>query len=276
MKIRPMHKNNHFLKAVIFDWAGTTVDFGCFAPTGVFIEVFKQRGIHISIDEARAPMGLHKRDHIREICQMPRIASEWKSIHGSCCKESDIEAMFNDFVPLQMRVLENYCQIVPGLLEAVEIIKSLDLKIGSTTGYNKEMMKIVSALAAKQGYMPDSVVCVSDVSCGRPAPWMAFKNAENLSIFPMNRIVKIGDTVADIFEGLNAGMWSVAVVLSSSEMGITLDQIQKMDNKELEKKKIAVREKFYTAGAHYVIDNLQELAPVLISINQRLANNEKP
>ncbi len=30
------------IHAVILDWAGTTVDFGSFAPTQIFVEAFRQ------------------------------------------------------------------------------------------------------------------------------------------------------------------------------------------------------------------------------------------
>ena len=30
------------LEAVIFDWAGTTVDYGCFAPVEAFIKAFER------------------------------------------------------------------------------------------------------------------------------------------------------------------------------------------------------------------------------------------
>ncbi len=45
------------LKAVVFDWAGTVIDFGSFAPMGVFVEAFSRFGIEVSIAEAREPMG---------------------------------------------------------------------------------------------------------------------------------------------------------------------------------------------------------------------------
>ena len=209
---------NGRLKAVIFDWAGTTVDFGCFAPTGVFIEVFRQNGIEITAKEARGPMGMHKRDHIREITKYPRISTEWKSVHHRDCTEHDIEEMFRSFIPLQLSVIEKFSTIIPELPEALKVIRNYDMKIGSTTGYNNEMMNILTLSAARQGYAADSVVCATDVPAGRPAPWMAFRNAENLGIYPMKAIVKIGDTIADIEEGINAGMWSVGVVTSSNEM----------------------------------------------------------
>ncbi|MBK7713556.1 MAG: phosphonoacetaldehyde hydrolase [Bacteroidales bacterium] len=162
------------LKAVIFDWAGTTVDFGCFAPTGVFVEVFRQKGIEITMAEARGPMGMHKREHIREITKYPRIIKEWKKVHGGKCRDKDIEDMFKRFIPLQLSVLEEHSALIPELPEALKVIRSMEMKIGSTTGYNNEMMKIVTACAAKQGYTADSVVCATDVLAGRPAPgWLS-------------------------------------------------------------------------------------------------------
>jgi phosphonoacetaldehyde hydrolase len=264
------------LQAVIFDWAGTTVDYGCFAPTGVFIEVFRQKGIDITMEEARGPMGMHKRDHIRVISQYPRVATEWKIKYGHFCSEAEIEEMFNNFIPLQIAVIEKHSDIVPELPAALEIIRSFGLKIGSTTGYNNEMMEILTAAAAKQGYVADSVVCATDVPAGRPAPWMAFKNAEKLGIYPMQAFVKIGDTISDIEEGINAGMWSVGVINSSNEMGLTLNEINMSDTQELEKRRIKVREAYLEAGADYVIDSLAELKELIEKINLRLALGERP
>jgi phosphonoacetaldehyde hydrolase len=264
------------LKAVIFDWAGTTVDFGCFAPTGVFVEVFREKGIEITLSEARGPMGMHKREHIRTITKYPRIEAEWKRIHGAKCTDKDIDEMFDKFIPLQLSVLEEHSELIPELPEALKIIRSLDMKIGSTTGYNNEMMEILTEAASRQGYVADSVVCATDVPAGRPAPWMAFRNAENLGVYPMHAILKIGDTISDIEEGINAGMWSVGVVKSSNEMGLTRQEINQMDLAELDKRIIQVRNKFINAGADYVIDSLAETGELIDRINDRLTKGEKP
>jgi len=264
------------LKAVIFDWAGTTVDFGCFGPTGVFIEVFKEKGIEVTDKEVRGPMGMHKRDHIRALTKYPRIAQEWKDRFGRECNESDIEEMFNDFIPLQISVIDKYSTIIPELPAALKIIRSMNMKIGSTTGYNNEMMEILKASAARQGYIADSVVCATDVSAGRPAPWMAFKSAENLGIYPMQAIVKIGDTISDIKEGINAGMWSVGVIMSSNEMGLSQEEIMNIETSELEKRRKTVRNSFLNAGADYVIDTLDEMEELIDRINAELSCGEKP
>ena len=260
------------LKAVIFDWAGTTVDYGCFAPTGVFIEIFRQRGIDITEKEARGPMGIHKRDHIRALTLLPRIAEEWQNKFGSTCSEKDIDEMYEHFIPLQLEIIEKYSQIVPDLPEAVDVIRSLNMKIGTTTGYNNEMIKVLTESAASQGYVPDSIVCASDVSMGRPAPWMAFRNAEKLSVYPMQAILKIGDTVADIHEGLNAGMWSVGVVSSSNEMGLAKEDFDILSPDQMFIRMKEVRDRFFKAGAHYVIDSLLETEELINIINKKLAD----
>jgi phosphonoacetaldehyde hydrolase len=105
---------------------------------------------------------------------------------------------------------------------------------------------------------------------------MAFKTAEKLGIYPMQAIVKIGDTISDIKEGINAGMWSVGVVMSSNEMGLTQEEIGMLDHLELATIKKHVRNSFKNAGADYVIDNLSEIEELLDRINSELACGEKP
>ena len=63
------------LQAVVFDWAGTVIDFGSQAPMGAFVELFARHQVAISIAEARGPMGLPKWHHIQALGQQPRIAN---------------------------------------------------------------------------------------------------------------------------------------------------------------------------------------------------------
>ena len=79
------------IEGVIFDWAGTTVDFGCFAPVNVFIDIFKNAGIDVTMEEARAPMGMLKIDHIRALGSMPRISTLWEEKFRRVFNEQDVE-----------------------------------------------------------------------------------------------------------------------------------------------------------------------------------------
>lgn len=82
------------LEAVILDWAGTTVDFGCFAPVQAFLDGFAAFGIHPTLEEVRAPMGLLKWDHIHTMMQMPRISAEWEAVHDRPWTREDVDAIY--------------------------------------------------------------------------------------------------------------------------------------------------------------------------------------
>ncbi|OCA89131.1 phosphonoacetaldehyde hydrolase [Bacillus wudalianchiensis] len=270
----PLNRCTHRVEAVIFDWAGTMVDYGCLAPLEVFKAIFKKRGINVLDEEAREPMGLQKLEHIREMCSMPRISRLWRDMYGREPEERDINALYADFEPMLFSILPAYSNPIPGAVELVERLRNAGIKIGSTTGYTSEMIAIVKQEAKKKGYAPDSLVTSSQVPAGRPFPWMFYQNAINLEVYPMNRMVKVGDTVSDIKEGLNAGAWSVGVIKGSSELGLTKEEVQTMDPALLAEKMKAVAETFTEAGAHYVIESIGELDELLPKINRRLANDE--
>src|SRR3970040_2830126 len=105
------------IEAVLLDWAGTTMDFGCMAPAVVFVEVFRRKRVPITIEEARAPMGAHKRVHIQRISELDSVRRRWQETHGRPPNEDDVSAMFADFVPLQIEVLSTYLALIPVPLE---------------------------------------------------------------------------------------------------------------------------------------------------------------
>lgn len=264
------------LKAVIFDWAGTTVDYGCFAPVAVFIEVFKRRGVTINIAQARAPMGLEKRDHIRAIVQQPEIAAEWQHIYGQPCTELDIDAMYADSVTVQVECVADFADLIPGTLDTMNECRARGLKIGTTTGYSRAVMDILMPTAAQRGYTPDAVICPTDVPTGRPAPWMIYQNAMQLGVYPMAAVVKVGDTLPDIEEGLNAGVWTVAVSLTGNELGLSAAEANTMSLSERKQRLGAIETRLWQAGAHFVIHSIADLPAVLDDIQQRLHLGENP
>jgi phosphonoacetaldehyde hydrolase len=264
------------LKAIILDWAGTIMDYGCFAPAVVFREVYKRKKVPITIEQAREPMGAHKKVHIRMISKMPSVQKVWEEVHGRRPGEDDVEAMFEDFVPLQLECLADYADLIPGTLEAVSDFRKRGLKIGSTTGYTTEMMRVLLAEAKKRGYEPDSSVCAAQVPEGRPHPWMCLQNAINLQIYPMEAFVKVGDTLPDISEGLNAGMWTIGLAKSGNEMGLTEQQIDALPIDAREARLARAYQRMYEIGAHYVVDTIADTPCVLDDIGTRLARGDHP
>jgi|SRR5579859_5621647 len=264
------------VKAVILDWAGTTVDYGCCAPAKVFMQVFAQHGVDITVEQARAPMGLMKRDHIRQITHMPAVAAQWQAVQGELPCEDDIDHLYSDFIPLQLAILADYADPIPGALELAAELRQRGIKIGSTTGYDHQMMEILAPEAARRGYAPDAWVCASDVPAGRPSPWMMYANAMQLGVYPPEAVVKIGDTIPDIDEGLNAGAWAIGVTLSGNEIGLNEQEVGALPKDALAPRLEAVRQRMAAAGAHAVVDGVWECLPAIEEIAARLARGEKP
>jgi phosphonoacetaldehyde hydrolase len=264
------------LQAALLDWAGTTMDYGCMAPAVVFVEVYRRHGVPITMEEARAPMGAHKRVHIQRIAQLDGVRRRWEEAHGRPPAEADVDRMFADFVPLQLACLSEHSTLIPGTREAVEAMRARGMKIGSTTGYLREMMEINLRDAKRQGYEPDSTVCASDVPAGRPYPYMCLQNVINLQVSPVAACVKIDDTVPGVEEGLNAGMWTIGLALSGNEIGLPLAEVQALGREELERRRQRAYTRLHQAGAHYVVDSIAEVPPCLDEIEARLARGERP
>ncbi|HJO03333.1 MAG TPA: phosphonoacetaldehyde hydrolase [Acidobacteriota bacterium] len=264
------------LKAVILDWAGTTLDYGCYAPAVVFVEVFKRMSVPITIRQARIPMGAHKKVHIQAISRMEEVDSMWREVHGRAPTDDDVEAMFQQFIPLQLDCLADYADLIPGTLDAVAAFRDRGLKIGSTTGYTREMMDVLLLEAKKRGYEPDATVCATDVPAARPHPWMCLKNALDLQVYPMEAVVKIGDTLPDISEGLNAGMWTIGLAKTGNEIGLTEAEIESLEPADRERRLADAYRRMSQVGAHYVVDGIADVAPVLDKIEARLAGGDRP
>ena len=264
------------IQAVLLDWAGTTMDFGCMAPAVVFVEVFKRKGVPISMEEARAPMGAHKRVRIQKITQLDSVRKRWQEKHGRLPDDDDVEAMFADFVPLQLKCLSDYSKLIPGTLDIVKALRKRGYKIGSTTGYMTEMMKINLRDAAKQGYVPDSTVCASEVPAGRPYPYMCLQNVMNLGVSPVEACVKIDDTRPGIEEGLNGGMWTIGLAISGNEIGLPLADWKKLSKVDQERMRQGAYTRMYQSGAHYVVDTIADILPCLDDVEANLARGERP
>lgn len=264
------------LRAVIFDWAGTTVDYGSYAPVAVFVEVFERRGVAITARQARAPMGLEKRDHIRALAAQPAIAEQWRLVHNRPVTEDDIEAMFRESVARQTACVVDYADLIPGTLEAVAECRRRGLKIGSSTGYSRPILEALLPAAARRGYIPDAAICPSDVPAGRPAPWMAFQNAMQLGVYPMAALVKVGDTIPDIEEGLNAGMWTIGLTRSGNELGLTETEVAALETQALQAQLAEIERRMRQAGAHYVVETIADVPNVLDRIEARLRQGEHP
>jgi phosphonoacetaldehyde hydrolase len=266
-------KQNSKIALVVFDWAGTTVDYGCSAPLRAFEKIFLQKGIHVTKNEIRKFMGMQKKEHLRSLLQLETVEKQWVSLWGRGWNESDVTELYRGVEETLCSVLHDHAAPLDGVPQTVQALRNSGVKIGSTTGYTQPMMEIVAPAAKKQGYEPDAIITPEAVGGGRPAPFMIFENMRRLGVFPADRVIKVGDTVMDILEGRNAGVWSIGVLKGSNEAGILPEEEQTLTTEEKKKKYEAAKAAFITAGADFVLDDMTQLLEIVTIINNRLANS---
>lgn len=261
------------IECVILDWAGTAVDYGCFAPVSAFIESFRTLGLEVTAAETRAHMGLTKIEEIRALFRIERVSDEFRAKYGRDYNENDVQSCYAEFQRLLFFTLRSYSGPILKVVETIDHLREQGIKIGSTTGYTREMMDIVIPAAEEQGYRVDNCVTSDGLPAGRPYPYMIYKNMCDLAVPSRFSVLKYGDTISDIREGVNAGVWTVGVILGSNELGLTEEEVEALPAEELKRRMMEVRYRMYAAGAHYVVDSIEELPALIEAINERM-NNE--
>lgn len=254
-------------KAVVFDWAGTMVDFGSFAPMGVFVKAFETFGITATIDQARAPMGAAKWDHIRAMMDDADIAAQWQAKYGATPTDADVDKVYEIFVPMNEEVAADYADLIPGALDTIGFLRAEGIKIGSTTGYTRSIMERVLPVAAKQGYEPDNLVCSDDLPEGRPGPLGMYKCMVDLVAYPPEAILKVDDTAPGIKEGVAAGCITVGLALSGNEVGKTVEELAAMSETDIAPLRERATAILRDAGADHVIDTVADLPDLIRRLN---------
>jgi len=265
------------IKGVVFDWAGTTVDYGCMAPVHVMVDLFRSIDIEPTMEEVRAPMGYLKWDHIKAMLDMPRIGEAFRSIKGRAYEIGDIDELHNQFEPMLLSTLHQFADPLPMVRETIAALREQGLSIGSTTGYNNVMMQIITKTAEGNGYAPDYWVTADAVGGrGRPFPYMIFSNIIKLDMGTPDCVVKVGDTASDMQEARAAGVWAVGVLRGSSMLGLTEEEVAAMDEEQLQAREEEAKQKFMQSGAHAVIETMAELPVVIEEINRCLEKGGNP
>src|SRR5207248_1541265 len=140
----------------------TTIDFGCMAPAGAFVATFAAKGVAVTLAEARAPMGLHKKDHIRAMLRTESVSAKWRAAVGRDWTESDVEELYRDVTPRQMEAAEQYSELIAGVSVLVSELRAAGVKVAASTGYFREAAAVVLEAAKRQGYTPDFNICADD------------------------------------------------------------------------------------------------------------------
>mgnify|MGYP003339623472 CR=1 FL=1 len=251
------------IPAVILDWAGTTIDQGCMAPVLALQAVLGRHAIPASLEEIRVGMGLPKRDHLRS------VLSHHGLIHMTDALYPELERELLVEIPART-------ELIAGVAAVASWLRAEGVAIGTTTGYSRAMMDVIAPAAAAQGYCPDVILTPDDVAAGRPAPLMIYANALRLGVWPLGRLVKVGDTPSDIAEGRNAGVWTIGVALTGNSLGLTEPEIRRLPAGDRSACFSAARSALFAAGAHEVIDVMPDLPDALSRIARHLGEGRRP
>jgi len=247
---------------VIFDWAGTMVDFGCEAPVKALIEAFGAEGVRIDESTARRDMGKAKSDHVRALLLDPSVAAAWRASHDRAVEPKDIDTLMARLGPLMRDHATRASTLIPGARQTFDRLRAAGLRVASSTGYTRDMMEPVLAHASAQGYVPEHLVCSGETPAGRPSPLMIYKACAELGVWPLSRVVKVDDAEAGIAEGKAAGAYTVGVA-SGNALGLSLDALQALSTSERVRRIGAARQALLAAGADLVIDSVADLVPAL-------------
>jgi phosphonoacetaldehyde hydrolase len=259
------------VKAVVFDWAGTMIDFGCMAPVRALIEVFGQEGMSLSAEEARRDMGKAKLDHLRALLADPAVAARWTAQKGAPPAEADVERLYSRLEPAMKAAAAQSSRLIPGAARTVAELRALGVRIGSGTGYTREMMADILPSAAEQGYAPEVVVCAGETPSGRPAPLMTWKALIALDAWPAQACIKVDDAPVGIEEGRLAGCWTVGLSASGNGVGLDLETYAALEPDDRRERLAAAERALRAAGADFVIEDVSQLPSVVHEIAQRIA-----
>jgi phosphonoacetaldehyde hydrolase len=264
------------IKAVILDWAGTVVDHGSSAPMGAFVKAFAHFGVTISIADARGPMGMAKRDHIRMVGTAPAVTAAWRANHGCDFDDAAIDAIFEVFEPMNVAAVEAHSALIPGAHDALQWCKARGIRVGSTTGYTRPIMERLMPLAAAQGFVPEVTICAGDLAAGRPSPLQIWSALAQMGIWPASSVIKLDDTAPGIGEARAAGCWAAGAALTGNNPGLTAEELARLPPDQRSELRRAGSEPLLRAGAHLVIDSIADLPWLVEHIEARLEAGEKP
>ncbi|HEX8806851.1 MAG TPA: phosphonoacetaldehyde hydrolase [Candidatus Aquilonibacter sp.] len=253
---------------MIFDWAGTIVDFGSLAPVAAFAAAFEDARVPVSVKEIRKPMGRGKREHLQRMLGDETLALRWRETYGEGPTESDVDGLYNTFNRRLLDVLPRYAEPIPGVLDVLTCLRGRGVRIGSNSGYSQNQMDVVARAARERGVEVDCIVSASEVKNGRPAPDMSLACLDRLGLPADSVAVKVDDTRSGIEEGRNAGLWTVAVAVSGNELGLSWDEWSALAPAEQARLRDDAYDRLRTSNPDFIIDTVADLDGVLDAIEQ--------
>lgn len=256
------------IEAVVFDWTGTIADFGGSAVVQTVVESFADLGIALSAQSVYdVPAEGDSRDYLAAVAELPEVAQAFEEKHGRAVSDDDLAQLCRLFDEKCGEKLSEKTELLPYVVQTAESLAEEGIKIIVGGDYSRAATDMLLAAAQEKGLTPDIFVCPEDVeNFARPYPYMIFRAMQQLRISEVAAVIKVGDTRADIEEGIAAGVWTVAVLEGSAELGMSAADYAALDDDEKENLKETLSDNFWAYGADFVINDMSELFEVIHAI----------
>jgi phosphonoacetaldehyde hydrolase len=259
------------IKYAILNFSGTIIDPYSLYSSTMLINTFARHKIDITSSETRKSMGLRKDVHINELLNDPYISRLWEETRGvypSIQREGKM--LFKEFNSEYFVLSEKFSKIIPGVENAINKLRDMNIKIGLTTGLDRKMVNIIDSSLKRQGIKLDCIVAGDEVLNGiKPYPHMLYKNLDILKVENINEVVKIGSTLKEIEEGKNAQCKTIGLSKYSHEVGIdSFSSLNEISEDKLSRKEEYSRQKMVNINPDAICDTLNDVPKIIKKWNE--------
>lgn len=187
----------------VFDMIGTTVE-----PSGIIPDSFRA---------ALAAAGVNLTDeqiaNVRGKSKYEAIGVLLAEADGGGISPAMLDPVYEDF---RTRLSDHYrnggAKPVDGVGRVFDWCRSINARVTLTTGFDRDIADLL-VRSLDWSHRIDGLVCNDDVAQGRPAPYLIQRAMEEAGCSTARAVASVGDTVADLQAGRNAGIgWNFGVL----------------------------------------------------------------
>lgn len=193
------------IELVVLDMAGTTVDEHGDVYRALENAV-KATGATVAAEDLQTWMGADKTEAIAALLELGGVAAD----------PLVVARQFGEFRKLLAKSYAAHPPVaLPGVEEALGLLKSQGIKVGLTTGFSHDVAGSILDMLGwgiGDGELLDAVVTSDEVAAGRPAPYLIHRVMEATGVHNVRHVIAGGDTVVDLLAAHNAGVHPLGVL----------------------------------------------------------------
>jgi len=195
-------------RLAVLDMAGTTINDNGLVQQAAINSMFNILSVSVTKRDADLVMGIPKNIAFETLCNNAEISADEYTIN-------QLVKYFNDELNSLYSNSENI-SLMPFAMELFQAMHNSNTRIYLNTGFERSVATtIVKTLNLET--VIDGYIGSDEVEKGRPNPDMIFKAMERANITNALEVMKVGDTVSDLYEGYSAGCRYNIAVLSGAQ-----------------------------------------------------------